>query len=138
MTKTETVNSNSPAVAGPAGRATGLGPMIAVLAAVADGATRISGAADLRAKESDRIVALVSNLRSIGVEVEELPDGLVVHGTDRSLKGHVQAFSDHRIVMAFGVLGALDSHDIVIDHPHLADVSFPGFRETVCQLTRRT
>jgi 3-phosphoshikimate 1-carboxyvinyltransferase len=113
-------------------------PMIAVLGAVAEGETRISGARELRAKESDRIVALVTNLRAIGVEVEELEDGLVVHGTNRPLAGNVRAFSDHRIVMAFSVLAVLDAHEIKISGASSADVSFPDFRQTLHRLVQRT
>jgi len=104
-------------------------PLVAVLGARARGVTRISGAAELRHKESDRIDALVTNLRSLGVEVEEAPDGLAVEGTSRSLKGRVQSRGDHRIAMAFGVLGALPWNDIRVDGAGAADVSFPGFWE---------
>lgn len=109
-------------------------PVVAVLAARADGVTRITGAAELRAKESDRIAALVTNLRALGVEVEELPDGLVVTGTQRPLRGRVRTWGDHRIAMAFGVLGAVAGNEIEIDRPIVANVSFPGFRELVYRL----
>jgi 3-phosphoshikimate 1-carboxyvinyltransferase len=102
-------------------------PLVAVLGARAEGATRISDAAELRTKESDRIHALVTNLRGLGVEVEEYPDGLEVQGTERPLRGSVQTFHDHRIAMAFGILGSLSSCDIEIEDPDVADVSFPGF-----------
>lgn len=102
-------------------------PMIAVLGARAVGDTRITGAGELRAKESDRIHALVSNLRGLGVEAEELADGLVVRGSDAPLTGRVRSYDDHRIAMAFGVLGALPGNDIEVDRPGAADVSFPGF-----------
>jgi 3-phosphoshikimate 1-carboxyvinyltransferase len=109
-------------------------PLVAVLGARARGATRISGAEELRAKESDRIGALVENLRALGVEVDELPDGLVVTGSDRPLEGAVRSFHDHRIAMAFDVLGALPGNDIRVDDPSVSDVSFPGFRELVRRL----
>jgi 3-phosphoshikimate 1-carboxyvinyltransferase len=109
-------------------------PMIAVLGARAEGETRITGAGELRAKESDRIRALVDNLRVLGVTVEELDDGLVVEGSDRPLGGRVLAHHDHRIAMAFGVLGALVGNDIEVDHPEVADVSFPGFRDLLTRL----
>jgi 3-phosphoshikimate 1-carboxyvinyltransferase len=102
-------------------------PLIAALGARAEGVTSISGAEELRAKESDRIAAMVENLRALGVEVEERPDGLDVQGTDRPLRGRVRTRGDHRIAMAFGVLGATGSNDIQIDDPGAADVSFPGF-----------
>src|SRR5690606_3473422 len=102
-------------------------PVLACLAARAEGETLITGAEELRAKESDRIRALVDNLRAIGAEAEELPDGLVVRGSDRPLRGSVRALHDHRVAMSFGVLGALPGNDIAIDTPSVVDVSFPGF-----------
>lgn len=110
-------------------------PILACLAARADGETRITGADELRAKESDRIAALVSNLRAIGVEADELADGLVIQGTHRPLTGRVQAHHDHRIAMAFGVLAALPETEISIDTPEVVDVSFPGFWELLRELT---
>jgi 3-phosphoshikimate 1-carboxyvinyltransferase len=102
-------------------------PLIAAIGACAEGVTSITDARELRAKESDRISAMVDNLRALGVEVEERPDGLDVQGTDRPLRGRVESRGDHRIAMAFGVLAALGSNEIEIDDPGAADVSFPGF-----------
>ncbi len=102
-------------------------PILAVLAARAEGVTRITGAAELRVKESDRLAALAANLRRIGVAVEELRDGLEIEGTDRPLAGPVESFHDHRIAMAFGVLGATPGCDAIVDDPAVSDVSFPGF-----------
>jgi 3-phosphoshikimate 1-carboxyvinyltransferase len=102
-------------------------PLVAALGAMADGVTRITGAEELRAKESDRIKAMVENLRAVGVRAEELPDGLEVEGTDRPLRGRVRTHADHRIAMSFGVLGAMGSNEIEVDEPGAADVSFPGF-----------
>jgi 3-phosphoshikimate 1-carboxyvinyltransferase len=109
-------------------------PLVAVLGARARGTTRVTDAEELRHKESDRIDALVTNLRALGVEVEERPDGFEVAGDDRPLRGRVAARGDHRIAMAFGVLGALPGNEIEVDHPGAADVSFPGFWD----LLRRT
>jgi 3-phosphoshikimate 1-carboxyvinyltransferase len=102
-------------------------PILAAMGARAEGVTRITGAQELRHKESDRIRAMAENLRMLGVEVEELQDGLEVSGTDRPLEGKVRSHGDHRIAMAFGVLGALPGNRITIDDPDAADVSFPGF-----------
>jgi 3-phosphoshikimate 1-carboxyvinyltransferase len=110
-------------------------PVLAALAARAEGETRITGAAELRVKESDRIAALVENLRAIGVEAEDLPDGLVVRGTDRPLAGEVRTHGDHRIAMAFGVLGALPGNDVRVDDPRCVEVSFPGFWELLREVT---
>jgi 3-phosphoshikimate 1-carboxyvinyltransferase len=113
-------------------------PMLAVLAARAEGETRITGAGELRVKETDRVAAVVGNLRALGVDAEELEDGMVVRGTDRPLAGRVQVFHDHRIAMAFGVLAAQPGNAIEIDHPEVVDVSFPGFWELLRGLSSRT
>lgn len=110
-------------------------PILAVLAARASGETRITGAGELRVKETDRISAIVGNLRALGADAEELEDGLVIRGSDRPLTGRVQAFGDHRIAMAFGVLGALPGNEVEIDDPACAAVSFPGFFERLAELT---
>ena len=111
-------------------------PILAVLAARADGVTRITGARELRAKESDRLAALAVNLRRIGVAVEELPDGLEIEGIRGRLSGSVECFHDHRIAMAFGVLGATPGCDIRVDDQGLADVSFPGFWRLLARVRR--
>jgi cytidylate kinase len=102
-------------------------PILAVAALRARGETRITGARELRVKETDRIRAMVENFRALGVEAEELEDGLALEGTERALSGRVRSYGDHRIAMAFGVLGALPGNEIEIDEPAVASVSFPGF-----------
>jgi 3-phosphoshikimate 1-carboxyvinyltransferase len=104
-------------------------PILAVGASRARGVTRITGARELRVKETDRIRALVENLLALGVEVEEMDDGLAIQGTDRPLAGRVRSFGDHRIAMAFGILGSLPGNDIQIEGTHFTEVSFPGFWE---------
>lgn len=112
-------------------------PLVAILGARATGTTRITEAVELRAKESDRIAAMVGNLRAVGAQAVELEDGLEVEGSDRPLKGRVRTEGDHRIAMAFGVLGALPGNDIEIDDPGAADVSFPGFWKTLRAASER-
>jgi 3-phosphoshikimate 1-carboxyvinyltransferase len=111
-------------------------PLLACVAAYADGETRIRGAAELRVKESDRIAAVVANLRAIGVEAHEYPDGLSVVGARRSLVGRIETHGDHRLAMAFGVLGAIPGNAIEIDDPGCVDVSFPGFWALLEQMRR--
>lgn len=102
-------------------------PILAVAAVRARGVTRITGAGELRVKETDRIRALATNLATLGVEVEELEDGLAIQGTDRPLSGTVSSFGDHRIAMAFGILGALPGNEVRVEGSDAAAVSFPGF-----------
>jgi 3-phosphoshikimate 1-carboxyvinyltransferase len=102
-------------------------PLLAAIAAYAEGETRVTGAAELRVKESDRIAAVVQNLRSLGADAEELPDGFVVRGTRPILRGRVVTHGDHRLAMAFGVLGALPGNEIAVDDPDCVAVSYPDF-----------
>lgn len=102
-------------------------PILAVAAARAQGRTLITGAGELRVKETDRIRALVDNLREVGVTVEEREDGLEIQGTDAPLQGQVRSFGDHRIAMAFGVLGALPGNRITVLGEEAVGVSFPAF-----------
>ncbi len=102
-------------------------PLIACLASRAEGETVITGASELRVKESDRISVVVDNLKSIGAVAEELPDGMRITGTGRPLRGPVKTHLDHRIAMAFGVLGALPGNEITVDHPDCVEVSYPRF-----------
>jgi 3-phosphoshikimate 1-carboxyvinyltransferase len=87
----------------------------------------ITGAAELRVKESDRIAAVVSNLRAIGAEASELEDGMRIVGSRQSLRGPIKTHGDHRLAMSFGVLGALPGNEIDIDDRDCVAVSYPGF-----------
>jgi 3-phosphoshikimate 1-carboxyvinyltransferase len=102
-------------------------PLLACIAARAFGETRISDAGELRVKESDRIHAVVENLRALGAEVEEFPDGMRIVGSHGPLAGQVATHGDHRLAMAFGVLGALPGNSIIVDDPACVAVSYPTF-----------
>jgi 3-phosphoshikimate 1-carboxyvinyltransferase len=110
-------------------------PLIACVAARAEGETRITDASELRVKESDRISAVVSNLRNIGVDAEELPDGMVIRGGTQPLRGAVVTHGDHRLAMAFGILAALPGNAISIDDRECVAVSFPNFWELLASST---
>lgn len=110
-------------------------PALACVAARAHGETVISGAAELRVKESDRIAAVVANLRSVGVDVEEAPDGMRIRGTREPLRGRIETRGDHRIAMAFGVLGASAQAEFVIDDPECVGVSYPQFWRDLANVT---
>jgi 3-phosphoshikimate 1-carboxyvinyltransferase len=102
-------------------------PMLACLATRAEGETVITGASELRVKESDRIAAVVSNLRSLGADVDELRDGMRIRGTDEPLIGKVVTYGDHRLAMAFGVLSAARGNAIEVDDRDCVAVSYPEF-----------
>jgi 3-phosphoshikimate 1-carboxyvinyltransferase len=102
-------------------------PLLAVMAARAEGTTTIRDASELRVKESDRLHALAVNLSALGVQVAEQPDGLMVQGTNRSLNGSVHTLLDHRIAMSFGVLAHQPGNRITLDDPDVVRISFPQF-----------
>ncbi len=109
-------------------------PILAVFGTQIDGGIEIRDAAELRVKESDRIAAIVENLRRMGATVEEFPDGLKVERSD--LAGAViDSFGDHRIAMAFAVAGLLASGETEITRAECADISFPGFFDTLASIT---
>jgi len=112
-------------------------PAVAVAASRAEGVTRITGAGELRVKETDRISAMVRNLQAVGIQARELPDGLEVVGTDAPLAGDVPSFHDHRIAMVFGVLGAQAGNRIRVQGAEAVEVSFPGFWSLLEELARR-
>jgi 3-phosphoshikimate 1-carboxyvinyltransferase len=104
-------------------------PILAVAAACANGTTIMRGLGELRVKESDRLAAMANGLRACGVSVEDGPDSLVVHGTGvRPLGGaRIVTNLDHRIAMAFLVLGMVAERPVEIDDGSPIDTSFPGF-----------
>ncbi len=113
-------------------------PLLACVGTRARGTTTIAGAEELRVKESDRIATVVANLRAIGAVAEERPDGLTVEGSEKPLRGRVITHGDHRIAMAFGVLGALPGNAIEIDDPECVAVSYPGFWNDLARATARS
>ena len=106
-------------------------PLLAVLASRTSGRSDIRDAAELRVKETDRIRGLATNLSALGVVVSEREDGLSIEGSSKSLAGHVLSRGDHRIAMAFGVLGLAREVNIAIDDLDCCSVSFPGFSDAI-------
>ena len=102
-------------------------PVLAVLGTRTQKGIRIRDAAELRAKESDRIHAVALNLRGLGAEVEEYPDGLFVPGRQKLHGGQVDSFGDHRIAMAFAVAGLFAEGPVTIKNPACIAISFPSF-----------
>lgn len=109
-------------------------PVIAVMAAQAEGDTVIRDAGELRVKESDRLAAITKNLRSMGIAVEETPDGMTIHGG--RLKGaRIDPLGDHRLAMAFTVAGLVSSTPTVILDESCVRISYPSFFEDLRSLT---
>ncbi|RNF83222.1 3-phosphoshikimate 1-carboxyvinyltransferase [Montanilutibacter psychrotolerans] len=101
-------------------------PALFVAAACASGRTRVSGAAELRVKESDRIATMATGLRALGADIEERPDGAVIEG-GRLHGGDVNSHGDHRIAMSFAIAAQLADGEVRIGDVANVATSFPGF-----------
>jgi 3-phosphoshikimate 1-carboxyvinyltransferase len=104
-----------------------LGPVTAVLGCYAEGETRISGAARLRYKESDRLAAITSELSSLGASIIETEDGLILRGPSNLSGGIVRSHGDHRIAMALSVAALGANGNVVIEDAECVSKSYPNF-----------
>jgi len=111
-------------------------PILAVAGALAQGVTVIADAAELRVKETDRLAAVATNLRAMGVHVSETPDGLEIYGGTPLKGARLASYGDHRIAMAFAVAGMFAEGETVIEDVECVATSYPAFYETLQQLTR--
>lgn len=102
-------------------------PILAVLGTQLEQGLAVRDASELRKKESDRIHSVVSNLRNLGVMVEEFQDGFRIPGKQKIRGGQVKTYGDHRIAMAFAVAGLISEEGVSLDDPDCAAVSFPAF-----------
>ena len=102
-------------------------PILAVAATQLDGTLTIREAKELRVKESDRITAIVTNLRALGVTIEEFEDGFTITGKQALRGARVDSFTDHRIAMAFAVAGLIADGTTEIARAEAASVSLPEF-----------
>ena len=112
-------------------------PVLAVAAACAQGDTLIKDAAELRAKETDRVETVASGLDAMGATVEPTGDGMGLTG-GRGLRGAtVQSHDDHRLAMAWAVAGLVARGETRIEGADAVDVSYPGFWETLARVSER-
>jgi 3-phosphoshikimate 1-carboxyvinyltransferase len=115
-------------------------PVLCVAAAVADGQTVISGAEELRVKESDRIATMAAELRKMGVQVTEQPDGMIIQGVGkpkengRLTAATCQSHGDHRVAMSLAIAGLTASTNTVIDDTACIETSFPDFQHKLLEL----
>jgi 3-phosphoshikimate 1-carboxyvinyltransferase len=101
-------------------------PVLGALATFG-GAVRVTGAGELRVKESDRITALVDGLRTLGADAEELDDGFQIRAGAPLHGGTVQAHDDHRLAMAFAIAALGAREPVTIEGAETVSVSYPGF-----------
>jgi len=109
-------------------------PVLCVLGTQTDQGLAFRGAAELRVKESDRLAAVAENLRRMGAEVEEYPDGLRVAGRQTLRGAEIDPHGDHRIAMAFAVAGLRAQGTTLIKDSACVDISFPGFFDTLARV----
>lgn len=102
-------------------------PMIAVMAAFAEGTTVIRDAAELKVKESDRIQVMTDNLTRMGADVEALPDGMIIHGGKPLHGATIDSHKDHRIAMSFAVAGGICEGSLTITDGECVNISYPEF-----------
>ena len=110
-------------------------PVLAVLGTQTEQGITFRGAAELRIKESDRLAAVAENLKRMGAEVEEFPDGLRVAGQQTLRGAEIDPRDDHRIAMAFAVAGLVAQGDTQIKNSSCVDISFPDFFDTLARVT---
>lgn len=106
-------------------------PVLAVAAAAAAGETVVADAAELKVKESNRIAAMVNELKKFGVDIEELPDGFIVRPGNSLSGASVNSRRDHRIAMSMTVAGMISGGKTLIDDPDCVNISFPGFYDVL-------
>lgn len=105
-------------------------PIIAVLATQADGETIIADAQDLRNKESDRISTIVNELKKLGAQIQETPDGMIINGKTELLGNcELETYHDHRLAMSLYVAGLITKKEISINGFEWINISFPEFEE---------
>ena len=109
-------------------------PVIAVAATQASGTTVISNAEELKVKESNRLLAISTELNRMGADIQETEDGLVIRGGTPLRKAECQSYDDHRIAMSCAVAGLIARDGVVIRDPDCVDISFPGFFEILKSL----
>jgi len=109
-------------------------PVLCVASAMARGMTKISGAAELRVKESDRIAAMSTELQKMGVHVEEFEDGLAIKGAGEIKPATVQSHGDHRIAMAMAITGLTVEGETTVENTECVNTSFPGFTDLLDKL----
>jgi 3-phosphoshikimate 1-carboxyvinyltransferase len=104
-------------------------PVLAVLASVAEGKTRIYGASRLRLKESDRLTSICEMLSTLGADIAQTEDGLIINGRPTLRGGRVRSYNDHRIVMAAAVAAVACETPVTIENCEAVEKSYPSFFE---------
>jgi 3-phosphoshikimate 1-carboxyvinyltransferase len=109
-------------------------PIIALAATQADGITKISGAKELRVKESDRLSAIATQLIKMGADITETEDGLIIKGVSKLHGNKVDSFKDHRIAMMLSIAGLVAEGETEIIDSDCVNISFANFYDVLKNL----
>ena len=110
-------------------------PVIAVMAAAADGTTTIKDAAELKVKESDRIATVTENLKNMGCDITATDDGMIINGGNPLHGTKIKTYLDHRIAMSFAIAGLIADGETSFDDEKCCVISYPNFFETLKALS---
>jgi 3-phosphoshikimate 1-carboxyvinyltransferase len=113
-------------------------PLLAVAATQAEGITEVTGAEELRVKESDRIHAMAVGLKKLGAQIKETKDGWIIKGKTALAGGKTRSYGDHRVAMALAVAGLVATSPLYLEGESCVRISYPGFFETLRKLTQNT
>ena len=111
-------------------------PIIAVMAAFAEGTTIIRDAAELRVKESDRITVVTENLKELGCDITDTEDGMIIRGGKSLHGGTLHSHLDHRIAMSFAIAALAIEDEVVMEDAECVDISYPSFYDDLYRLIR--
>lgn len=111
-------------------------PVIAVMAAFAEGETIIRDAAELKVKESDRIAVVTENLKALGCDITPTGDGMIIRGGKTLHGGRVRSYLDHRIAMSFAVAALMIDDEVMMEDAQCVDISYPAFYNDLYALIR--
>jgi 3-phosphoshikimate 1-carboxyvinyltransferase len=111
-------------------------PLVALLGCFAEGETVVTGAQELKVKESDRIATVVDGLRGLGADIEATEDGFAVRGTGGLRGGKIASHGDHRLAMLGAVAGLASAEGVTVEGMEAAAVSYPGFETDLASLLR--
>lgn len=111
-------------------------PVIAIIAATAEGKTTITGAEELKVKETNRITAMVTEMKKLGIKVKELSDGMEIEGPNEIGGATVESYGDHRIAMAMAIGGLFASAPVKVKNSGCIGISFPDFADKLKEISK--
>lgn len=111
-------------------------PIIALMATQAEGTTVIKDAEELKVKETDRILAVVTELKKLGADIEPTDDGMIIHGKSKLHGGKVDSYGDHRMGMMLAIASFITSDPVYLENPDCIQVSYPNFFDSLNKIIK--